>query len=321
MLSDAISLRGLEIFDAVVRTGSAANAAEALGLSVGTVSQQLRKLEEGYGVDLFDHARRPLKLTPAGERFRRRAEAALGQMRLLQLEVKAYDLSALSSLHVGVIDDFDYRITPRVATALANAVADCSFLLQTRASLQLYDLVSAGRVDFAVAASPTKPLPNVVELPLVEDPFVLIVPKGTVVGSPNWQESLAHLPFLRIDRNLRIAETIDFELRQRNLDLASRFEFDSMTTINTLVSSGRGWAITSVLSLLQSEQILTTVDCHDLPFGSFSRTISGLAASHTAESAAQELANLFRNAVDEVLVAPVTQELPWLRDRFRVLES
>lgn len=319
MLSDTISLRGLEVFESVARTGSVARAADELELSVSSVSQQLKKLEEGFGAELVDHTRRPLVLTAAGRRFLRRTEMALTQMRHLQLESTPFDLKDLRSLHLAVVDDFDYRITPIVATALADAVQDCSFLLQTRTSHELYELVASGRVDFAIAASPLRPVPNAIELPIIEDPYVLIAPKGQKFDPADWQSSLGSLPLLRIDRNLRIAETIDFELRQRNLDLASRFEFDSMTTINTLVASGQGWAITTVLSLLQTEDSLLDIDCYDVPFGGFSRTISGLAAAHTAPSTAGELAELFRTAVDDTMIQPVISQLPWLKDRFRVL--
>jgi DNA-binding transcriptional LysR family regulator len=319
VLSDTISLRGLEVFEAVARTGSVARAADELKVSVSSVSQQLKKLEESFGTELVDHTRRPLVLTAAGLRFLGRTEVALTQMRHLQLETKSFDLRDLRSLHLAVVDDFDYRITPIVATALADAVQDCSFLLQTRTSHELYELVASGRVDFAVAASPMRPVSNAIELPIVEDPFVLIVPKGHTFEPLAWQSSLTEIPLLRIDRHLRIAETIDFELRQRNLDLPSRFEFDSMTTINELVASGQGWAITTVLSLLQTGDALTKIDCHDMPFGGFSRTISGLAAAHTAPSTAGELAELFRKAVDDEMIRPVCARLPWLTDRFRVL--
>ncbi|MEO8530869.1 MAG: LysR family transcriptional regulator [Deltaproteobacteria bacterium] len=312
-------MRGLEVFEAVARTGSVARAADELAVSVSTVSQQLKKLEESFGTDLVDHNRRPLILTAAGLRFKRRAEVALAQMRYLQMEVQPFDLKDLRSLHLAVVDDFDYRITPIVAAKLADAVRDCSFLLQTRTSHELYDLVASGRVDFAVAASPIRSVPNALELPILEDPFVFIVPKGRAFDADNWQHSLADLPLLRIDRNLRIAETIDFELRQRNLDLPSRFEFDSMTTINTLVASGQGWAITTILSLLQSDDALSELDCYDIPFGAFSRTISGLAATHTAPNTAGELAELFRKAVENEMINPICAQLPWLQNRFRIL--
>ena len=319
VLSDTISLRGLEVFEAVAQTGSVAKAAEQLGISLSAVSQQLKKLEEGFSVELFDHARRPLQLTPAGERFERHIEAAMTQVRRLQLELKAYELAELQSLHLGVIDDFDYRITPLVAATLANAMRDCTFLLQTRTSHELYELTASGRVDFAIAASPSRTYETIVEFPIVEDPYVLIAPRGMAFDATTWQKSLAHLPFLRIDRNLRLSETIETELRRADLNLQSRFEFDSMSTINTLVASGRGWAITTILSLLQTDQTLTMVSCHDIPFGPFSRTISGLAASHTAPTAARELADMFRNAVADEMITPVVAELPWLRDRFRLL--
>ena len=76
MLSKGVTLRGLEVFEALAATGSVAGAAGLTGLSQPAVSQQLKNLEAALGTPLIDHAKRPMRLTPAGESFRHRAEAA-----------------------------------------------------------------------------------------------------------------------------------------------------------------------------------------------------------------------------------------------------
>ena len=87
MLSKGVTLRGLEVFEALAATGSVAQVASATGLSQPAVSQQLRNLETALATDLIDHGKRPMRLTPAGHSFLARAEAALSQLRLAQSEL------------------------------------------------------------------------------------------------------------------------------------------------------------------------------------------------------------------------------------------
>ncbi|MFK4015711.1 MULTISPECIES: LysR family transcriptional regulator [Cobetia] len=60
------SLNALRAFDVAARFESASRAAEALHVTHGAVSRQIRQLEETLGTQLFDRAGRGLKLTPAG---------------------------------------------------------------------------------------------------------------------------------------------------------------------------------------------------------------------------------------------------------------
>ncbi len=64
-----VTLRQLEIFSAVARTGGVTRASEALHLTQPTVSMQIRKLSRTIGVDLFETVGRRLVLTPEGERL------------------------------------------------------------------------------------------------------------------------------------------------------------------------------------------------------------------------------------------------------------
>ena len=61
-----INLHHLRYFAAIVREGSIASAARALGVSAPTISAQLRELEQRLGQPLFDRVGRGLVLTEAG---------------------------------------------------------------------------------------------------------------------------------------------------------------------------------------------------------------------------------------------------------------
>ena len=61
-------LNALRAIEAVARTGSLGRAADELGVTIGAVSQQLRKAEEALGVPLFE--RRPGGLVPTAAQAR-----------------------------------------------------------------------------------------------------------------------------------------------------------------------------------------------------------------------------------------------------------
>lgn len=64
-----INLRATEYFEAVARLGTVTKAAVELGVSPSAVSQQLRLLEEQFGVKLFRREKRRLVLTLDGDRL------------------------------------------------------------------------------------------------------------------------------------------------------------------------------------------------------------------------------------------------------------
>lgn len=68
-------LNALRAFEAAARLGGVGRAAQALHVTHGAVSRQLKLLEDHLGLPLFQRAGRGLRLTPAGERL----QAACGQ--------------------------------------------------------------------------------------------------------------------------------------------------------------------------------------------------------------------------------------------------
>lgn len=64
-----INIRATEHFEAVARLGSVTKAASELGVSPSAVSQQLKALEEQFGVKLFRREKRRLVLTLDGDRL------------------------------------------------------------------------------------------------------------------------------------------------------------------------------------------------------------------------------------------------------------
>ncbi|MEJ1960619.1 MAG: LysR substrate-binding domain-containing protein [Gammaproteobacteria bacterium] len=83
------SLRALQSFDAVVRTGSISQAAAELHVSGGAVSQQVRLLEKHLGVRLIERDGRGIAITRRGRAYHLQASTALALLLKAQLDIES----------------------------------------------------------------------------------------------------------------------------------------------------------------------------------------------------------------------------------------
>jgi len=76
-----LNLNGMLYFEVVARHGRVSKAAEEIGVSASAVSQQIKLLEQQYGVRLFRRDKRQLSLTLDGERLYQTASVAFRMIR------------------------------------------------------------------------------------------------------------------------------------------------------------------------------------------------------------------------------------------------
>ncbi|MHA7867053.1 MAG: LysR family transcriptional regulator [Salipiger thiooxidans] len=319
MLMKGVTLRGLEVFEALAASGSVAQAAEMTGLSQPAVSQQMRNLEAALGADLVDHGRRPMQLTQAGRSFLLRTQSVLSQLRLAQNELTVMDLTHLSTLSLGVIDDFDNDLTPQLVTILAESMTRCRFKLITAPSHEIGQAMRDRRLHIAIAASSGAVVDGVVEYPLVRDPFMLVCARGALAEAGGAQSLMHGLPLLRYDREQLIGRQIEAHLARQKLEFPERFEIGAHLSLMTLVARGVGWGITTPLGYMRAERFQDRMEAHPLPFSPFARTISLFAASDWTDRVPRDVARTMRKLVSESVIEPALRQLPWLEGELQVL--
>ena len=321
MLMKRVTLRGLEVFDALAASGSVAQAAEATGLSQPAVSQQLRNLEKALRSNLIDHGKRPMQLTPAGRSFLARTKLVLAELRLAQSELAVMDLTDLRTLSIGLIDDFDNDLTPRLATILADSLTRCRFKLITAPSHEISAAMQAQRLQIAVAASTGAAVDGVVEYPLVRDPFILVTPRDTGADSVHSMDDLAALPLLRYDRDQLIGQQVDALLAQQNLQFDERFEIGSHLALMAMVARRIGWTMTTALGYMRAARFHDEIAAYPLPFAGFARTISLFAGADWSDRVPRDVARTMRQLVQAQMIGPAIGRLPWLAGELRVIEA
>lgn len=316
-LLKGLTLRGLEVFETLARNGSVAATAADLGMSAPAVSQQMKNLSATLGVDLVDASRRPMVVTPAGRLFLVQAKEALRALRAGQRDLKALDLSDLASLSLGVIEDFENEVTPLLTTRLAKAMSQCEFVLQTGASHVLHARIAARELDMVICAAGEIAPRGTKVLPLLEDPYILAVPKGTDVS--NGLKGLADLPFVRRDLDQVMGQQIEAYLERAGIASVRRFEMDSNQSISALVAAGTGWTITTALSLERAGRFAAGIEAHPLPGEAMTRQVVLYATSDWAGGIPEQIADLARELINVHFANPGLDRMPWLGTQFRVL--
>lgn len=314
--SGRISLWGIEVFLATVEEASISAAARRLGTSAATVSQQLTNLEGALGASLLDRGARPVALTPAGAMFLPRANAILNEADQARAELGLADMSRLMRFRLGMIEDFDADVTPRLLSDMAGDLRQCRFLLETGASHRLYDALEARALDVIVAADMGQALEGMEAHPLLEEPFVAAVPLGLPAGG---LEALRDLPLIQYTTRHHMGRMIAAHLARQNLTLAHRFELDSYHAIMAMVARGAGWTILTPLGWMRAGRFRDEVEVRPLPVAPLARTITLTARRGLLGKMPQQIAGRLRGLLDDLTVGPAVAALPWLETRLRVL--
>lgn len=147
----------LRTFAAVADTGGMTAAANLLNLTQGAVSQQVRRLEEQLGRDLFERGRGGLRLTPAGERMLGRARRLLALNDEIWAEMTAPDFAG--RVRLGVPYDLVGTLLPPVLKSFARACPRVEVALTCAASPLLDAALAGGTLDLALVEEPAATAP------------------------------------------------------------------------------------------------------------------------------------------------------------------
>jgi DNA-binding transcriptional LysR family regulator len=308
-----VTLWGIEVFVAAAEEGSISAAARRLGVSPSAISQQLSGLEAALGAVLLDRSGRPMSITPAGAMFRRHAQTILNAASEARAELAMADLSGLTTLRLGVIEDFDSDVTPRLLSALARDLKGCRFLLETGASHRLVDQLEARALDIVIAAdsgSDAAPEDWREVHPILSEPFVAVAPPG---------QKIEDLPLILYTARHLMGRQIAAHLARHGLKPAHRFELDSYAAILAMVAGGEGWTILTPLALHQARAFRAQVEVRPLPFPALSRTLSLSARAGILHDVPAQIAQRLKPLIAEVVIAPALQGTPWLAPALRVL--
>lgn len=320
MVRKDMSLKGLELFQLTAQKASLQAVAIETGLSVSTISHHLKTLEESIGVELFNHARRPLILTPTGRAFLRNIESALLTIRKAKAEAAAGNLTEASFLRLGSIEDFDSDIVPELAVHLAKIMPRCDFSFQSDSSHTIIDMLKNRQLDLGITTCPTDRPSGLNETMLLKDPFTVVLRKGDEDQLGDIFTGKSKLPLIRFTPNQIIARQIDSQLRRIGHAFPSRFECSNSQTQMAMVASGAGWAITTPLLFSRAKRFQSKLQLHPFPSKSFARHLAIYSTPDCSTSVHDILNAKLRALISQNVVSPMHKSMPWLSGSFDFFE-
>ncbi|WP_300064609.1 LysR family transcriptional regulator [uncultured Roseobacter sp.] len=314
-----LSLRWLDLFQICAQKGSLQAAAKETGLTVSTVSHHLRSLEDHLGVELFNHTRRPMVLTPKGRVFLRSIDEALFMIRKAKAEASAGTLAEASLLRIGTIEDFDSDITPEIAVYLSRNMPGCHFTYQTDSSHTIIDMLRNRHLDLGIASAPHEHFRDLQDRLILSDPFVIVLPRVTQRPLSDIVKGQGDLPFLRFSSDLLIAKQIESQMRRVGLSPTSSFECSNNQTLMAMVAAGAGWTITTPLLFARAKRFQSKLAMHKFPGKSFSRTLSIIATPDCSRSVLDLVDAKLRALISKYAISDQTRNNPWLADSFKLI--
>ncbi len=142
----AMDLRHVRCFVAVAGAGTVTGAAHGLGLAPASVSEQVRRLEAGLGVPLFERTPRGMRLTRHGSELLGRAQALLDHAE----EVRRAVTGERRRVTVGALEMLAATRLPAVVRRLSERRPDLDVDVRSLPRQALLAELSGGGVDAAL---------------------------------------------------------------------------------------------------------------------------------------------------------------------------
>jgi LysR family cyn operon transcriptional activator len=173
-MHDPLEIRHLRYFLAVAEAGSFSRAADRLGISQPSVSQQMRDLEAGLRVSLFQRRGKRILLTSTGLIFQKHARALLRELEHFLQEVSSEPGRLRGTLHLGVVPVLNVPLVPELMGMFAADHPGINLIVEEISSTEIETALEEGRMDVGLGFL-TRHSPNLRYERLCTDEFALIV--------------------------------------------------------------------------------------------------------------------------------------------------
>lgn len=147
-----MNFRQLEIFRAVMISGTASRASELLQITQPAVSRAVAELERGLGFSLFDRVKGRLVPTPEGSLFFQDVDASfIGLDRLRSAAARIRDFGS-GSLRIASLSALGGTVVPRAIRTFRKSHPQIAITLQIVSSSMVRELVANQQFDMGLAA-------------------------------------------------------------------------------------------------------------------------------------------------------------------------
>jgi DNA-binding transcriptional LysR family regulator len=245
-----LELRHLATLDAIARHRSFNRAADELGYTPSAVSQQVVAIERVVGARVFERSRgpRPIDLTEPGRVLLGHARAVLARMEAAATDVGAFTQGAAGELRIGTYQSIAARLLPSLLAEFRTAWPRIELTLHESGSHDELDgMVERGVLELAFTVAYEEGDGATTHIPLLSDPYVLVLPAGSTLGQPTLAD-LGQLDLVAY-RECRANAVVERHLRAHGIEPRVVLRAEDNALLRRLAGTGIGAAIMPVLAL------------------------------------------------------------------------
>ncbi|MBI3188700.1 MAG: LysR family transcriptional regulator [Gammaproteobacteria bacterium] len=262
-----VTLRQLEVFEAVARLGSYTRASETLHLSQPAVSMQIKQFEDNVGLPLFEQLGKKIHLTAAGREMYRYCQS-INQL-LDEADTVIEELKGVQSGKLAIsVATTASHFTTRLLAAFAEQYEGVTISLDITNRESLKNQLEHNEPDLVIMGQPPEGV-EVESTIFMENPLVLIAapshPLAKAKKIPLKHFAAEH--FVVREEGSGTRGSIQRFFENHGVTFHTGIEMSSNEAIKQAVEAGLGLGIVSIhtLELELETRRLVILDVEDFP--------------------------------------------------------
>ena len=229
-----ISIRQLQVFEAVARLLSYTRASEELYLSQPTVSLQIKKLEADIGLPLTEQVGKKVSLTEAGKAMYQTSKDVLGALNRFEMEIDDQKGLQTGQIRISVVTTANY-FAPRLIGRFTQKYPGITVSLDVGNREHILERMSQNMDDLYLIGKP----PESSELefqPYLANPMVVVAPADhPMAGRKNIPlKAIAEQPFMIREPGSGTRIAVERVFAEHGYSLNIRMELGSNESIKQL---------------------------------------------------------------------------------------
>lgn len=247
-----MNIRSFQYFIAITENSTLSAAANALYISQPALSQQIKKIEEEAGAQLFIRKGHSMTLTPAGEAFLLCSRRILQAYESMQREIKMLSIAEKDTVHMGISPFYSQHYLPKILPPFLQQHPQINVDIVEENSVNLENKLLTGELDFC--ALPLYPKNDLLEYETIyHERIFLAVPRSHPINSNYPVNALAKKIFPSIDlalmknepfiglKKIQKFSTIGLRLcKEAGFEPRTICETTNWETVHLMIASGLG---------------------------------------------------------------------------------
>ncbi|HUT40956.1 MAG TPA: LysR family transcriptional regulator, partial [Gammaproteobacteria bacterium] len=265
-LARRISLRQLQVFEAVARLLSFTRAAQELHLTQPTVSMQLKKLESDIGLPLTEQVGKRISLTDAGSALNSAARDILETLGRFEMQIDDQKGLRTGQLRIAVVTTANY-FAPRLLGRFCSTWPGIKVALEVTNREHILERMANNRDDLYLIGKP--PASSELEFqPYLMNPMVVVAPASHRLAGRK-ALSIAEIAdefFILREQGSGTRIALEQKFAEAGHALKVRMELGSNESIKQGITGGLGIAVLSLHTLTAGDmKELAVLDVQGFP--------------------------------------------------------